>query len=906
MNHKTAIGILLILIIPVMLCAWADWQSVANQHFRIFFKDGWEDEALKVLKTLEHYRPQMERMTGNTLGRIPFTIEDMGNMPNGYTDIYGERIALFAYPPTTDDLAVGEDWWQMVSCHEYLHMLQINMVSGTPAILRNLFGNIFYPNLFQPSWMTEGITVYGESKLSPYAGRMNGGTYPSMITTLAKKGKFPSPTKAAYYSYDTPQATYYTYGGAFYQYLTKTYGDDKLALLFDLTSSSTWSYSSFLLPNLHLDKSFTVVFGKPVSELWADWQAYEATKAFQLPEQALTSNGWFKSDLKHYRGKLYYVDGSAVKKGPSSSFFGYKLRSIDIADISSVKSKNPERNPFGDGVKAHIVIAQNSDFPAGYAFQQNNLLYTRLEWKRGFVNSEADGYGSVVELWQQSLQTGVKKKLFVGQLRAFLPMQDGSILISTDNKTHTRSILSRLEPVTGRTSVLYETEGLIFSMHEYGKNLILGYKPPWRNNGIYLYETSSKRLSPVINTPFFMSPVAVKGDSLLFNAVFDNTYNAYILNLRNNNCYRISNISDIRTPVLMDNGKLYFISLNDKGYEVYQDVQRITSYKWPGDEIPRPPLSTGSRITSYTRQGKQSAYLSNIGHLLLPRIARIPIINGTQDSLAIGAILAGKDAVGDFPLWMAQIIYDTYRDKILFGISLSNHFFRPLKQEISYSSDEENTLSSNQYVFLYNSRNYGLSNIYSGFSYFTKNDFERKVLTPYLGMNFRFSNTRFSIRQSIPLETEDLLASDRTRTGWQTSLQLHQQMPLTSEIKTSALFANDPDADNTEVFGSIRGYNEKFTSNRGALIQTSWYKPLFKIREGIWSPQIYLEDIHLGLFYDTAIPSDKNEGRTTYGYGVELLAEIGLAYNFMLNAGVRFSRNDLQEDRIEVILNTLF
>jgi hypothetical protein len=889
----------LILVLPLFLHAWADWQSISSAHFRIYFRDEWAAEAEKLIGTLEYNRPLMESMTGNAKGVIPFTIQDMGNIANGYTDPVGTRISVFAYPPTSDELAVGEDWWQMVACHEYLHELQIARASGTPALLRLLFGNIFYPHLWQPAWMTEGITVYGESQFSRYAGRLNGGTYPSIISALAMKGKLPSPTKASYNSQDTPLASHYTFGGAFYDYLTRTYGKDRLAQLFDYTSSSTWSYSSVLLPNLYLDKAFATVFGKDVASLWTDWQAYEAAKVFTLPDNPLTSSGWHKSDLKYHAGKLYYVDAISIKTGPSSSFMNYRLCSLDLDSGVAANSAKPA-----------TVVLQNTEFPAGYAFAGSYLYYTSSQWQRGFDNVDYDGLGSVTQLWKKDLQTGQRTRLFSGMIRAFCPLQDDSVLMSLDNATHSGSSLVRLQSGTQNVETLYETSGLISAILPRGGNYILGLKMPWRNNGIYLFESASRRLTPVLNTPYYAFPVSVDGDNLVFNATFEGLYRGYIMNLRTNQVQRLTGYSDVRSPVMLPSGQTAFISINDKGNDIYLAQTQYNQFTLPpvipvstSQKAPGQPRST---TVPLVRNGHASTYLTNLGHLLLPRIVHLPILLGTGDSLAVGAILMGNDAVGDFPLWTAQVIYDTYREKLMYGIGLENNFFQPVKHIVSYTNDEEQSFTSRQYAGLYHSRNYGLSSVYAGFAFNTKQDFSRKIWTPFVQADFTYPYTNLTLKGFLPYETTDFLPSDRERSGWQAFAQLHQQLPLHSEIKAMALFANDPDADSDEVFGRIRGYDKDFEVNQGAVIQTSWYKPLLKIRQGLWAPQIYLEDISGGLFYDLAL-TERKDIASQHAYGAELIAELGVAYNYALNLGVRYGFNvEKDQGQVDIIFGTLF
>ena len=92
--------VLIILFLPLLLPAWISYESISNPYFKIFYRKGWESAALNLLQTMEYYRPYVERLTGNQMGQIPFVIEDMGNIVNGYTNPVGIKIAVFAYPPS--------------------------------------------------------------------------------------------------------------------------------------------------------------------------------------------------------------------------------------------------------------------------------------------------------------------------------------------------------------------------------------------------------------------------------------------------------------------------------------------------------------------------------------------------------------------------------------------------------------------------------------------------------------------------------------------------------------------------------------------------------------------------------------------------------------------------------------
>ncbi len=122
--------IVVIILIPLGIFALADYKTVATDNFTVYYRDGWEVEALKILQVMEDSRPYVEELTGNKVGNTPIVLENMGNEVNGYVNLFGPKIALFAYPPSSDILSNGQDWWQLVGTHEYIHRTQMTVCIG--------------------------------------------------------------------------------------------------------------------------------------------------------------------------------------------------------------------------------------------------------------------------------------------------------------------------------------------------------------------------------------------------------------------------------------------------------------------------------------------------------------------------------------------------------------------------------------------------------------------------------------------------------------------------------------------------------------------------------------------------------------------------------------------------------
>ncbi|MBW6513279.1 MAG: hypothetical protein K0B87_00765 [Candidatus Syntrophosphaera sp.] len=881
---------LLMVMAPLLLSAWANYTTLSTPDFEVYFRKGWETEAKNILQALEFSRPYVESLTGHRPARVPVVLSDMGIMVNGYANPVGAKMGLFAYPPSSGELALGEDWWQFVGVHEYIHMAQMTRTSGEPALLRALFGNILYPNLYQPMWMTEGITVYGESQLSEYTGRLNSGTYPAIINALAREGRLPSPGKACYYSHSDPLGNYYVYGSSFHQYLSDTYGEDKFAVLYGETSASLTSYLNPLSSSLSLDRSYKTAFGKSVSELWSDWQAQTIDRSTPLPKQKLTEDGWTKKGLTHHNGALYYIQRKTAKTGPSSGFSSYRLMRL---------------NGLSAKASAEVVIEQGSDFTAGYQISGNKLYYSRSEFKPGYANNDFDGLGIITEVWVQDLSRGNRKKLFAGPIRAFCHLGGNRFLVAEDDETHQNTKLYEISGSAPRKTLRGTLDHLVGTIHASQGRIFVTARRFWQNNSIYELNLNTLALTPLVNTASLETVSWVGGNDLAFNAVYDGKNGAYIYKLDSGEIQRLAGFSEIKDAVEV-RGKTYFLSINAQGYDVYQDPLKLQSFSLPqaktaGPSYTRLSASSSRVLNKYPIQA--GSYAKNIGHMLWPRLYRFPYIDATDkngdgelDELIVGVQMAGTDVVGDFPMWYATVLYDVKNEDWGFNLGLENNFFSPVKHTLEYSDLDGKSLKSVQYVPLLRRQNYGLTEARAGFGFTASENMARQVWDPFVGLNFAARGARLQTKNSLLIET------DKDRLGWQGLANLRWKAPLSTEFRHSVFAAHDPKADPDEVFAPMRGYESDWNQTRGVQLSNSWYAPILKIRDGIWNPNIYIEDVNLGLFYDHAFPGDKVDSNVRYSYGAELIAEFSLLYNFSLNLGVRYSQNKEGEELVALIL----
>jgi len=856
----------------------------------IYYRKPMELEAHHLLQTLEHYRPFVEELTGNKRKNIPILIEDMGNSANGFANPIGNTIAVFSHFPTDGELAFMEDWWTEVGVHEYIHIMQMTRESGLPKALRILFGNVMHSNIFMPMWMIEGITVYGESQLSEHSGRLNGGVYPAINRSLAKFNKLPSPAKAAYYSLDTPHAHYYIFGGSFFDYLSETYGEQEFSRFYEINGGLFGAYFSPFFPAWGIDRSAKKVYGKSLPMLWKDWIEDEKWLArdYRLPQQYLSKDGWNKRWLQKSGENLIYEDSRVIKTSLDNSFYGSRLIRFD-----------PKTG------RKEVLLRQSEEFPAGYQLQGDLLFYSRREQKYGYGNNNMMGYGTYTQLMMKDLNSKGSRTLFQGDLRAFEVRHDGRIVIARDLE-HGRGselLLLNTSKEGAVPTCLLKTDYLIHGIFHYGERLFVNARKYWQNSSIYEVDLEGQTLTPFLDTPRREAITSIDDKYIYFTANYDDFLASYAYDLNQNETFRIDG-SDFMSDAVLDetDNVAYYLSLSDKGYELSSNRKQLFPYKhrqFTASSPPQPSVWQSSFKTDTKSADdyipgqniRKGNYFDNLKHLIVPRMGRSPIILAEEDSIAVGASLYGNDVVGHFPYWELSLLYDFYHKDFKLDVSLENTLLKPLHHSLYYTSLNEHVLISDQYLYLFNRLNYGLSSIKSGISFETRESYTRKIWNPYLDFTFNFPELKSFHRLMGKVESTDFTSSDRKRNGVQTIHDFVVQVFNSADLRSRIHLAYDPDADKDEVFSSLRGYSDGMQARSGLKLQNTLSTILFKVRKGTWNPQFYLEDVGGGLFFDFAAPK-KGEGESQmYSAGLELKAETSFAFLASVNIGFRIAIN---------------
>ncbi|HEY0994821.1 MAG TPA: hypothetical protein VGD77_02400, partial [Gemmatimonadaceae bacterium] len=174
-------------------------------------------------------------------------------------------MVIYANPPVdAGALRFNDDWLQLVVTHELTHIFHLDRSRGIWRLAQGVFGRapFLFPNVYSPAWLTEGLAVYYETRLTG-SGRLAGTEHRMIARAAAAAGHLP---RLDQLSLGTPRFPMgnaaYAYGSLFIDYLAQRGGVGAVRSLVER--------SSVQLVPIVLSSS-RGAFGVGFRQAWKDW-----------------------------------------------------------------------------------------------------------------------------------------------------------------------------------------------------------------------------------------------------------------------------------------------------------------------------------------------------------------------------------------------------------------------------------------------------------------------------------------------------------------------------------------------------------------------------------------------------------------------------------------------------------
>jgi hypothetical protein len=295
-----------------------DWRTLKTQHFYVHFSSATESLARRIAADAELAYAQLSREMHPPRGMIDVVVSDDVDLSNGSaTPTPTNRIIVYANPPISESaLRYTNDWAQMVITHELTHIFHLDRSRGVWALGQKVFGRaeLLFPNTYSPSWLTEGLAVYEESKLTG-AGRIEGSEH-RMIARAFAIDHFPA---IGNLSLAQPRFPFgesaYSFGSLFVDYLAKTQGQSDVGVFVDKSAANLIPY----LINTPAKQSF----GESFSRGWKKYSDSVVRSVAGAPEEPLENWRQLTRDGVFVFAPRWLSDSSIVYSGtPGRETFG--------------------------------------------------------------------------------------------------------------------------------------------------------------------------------------------------------------------------------------------------------------------------------------------------------------------------------------------------------------------------------------------------------------------------------------------------------------------------------------------------------------------------------------------------------------------------------------------------------
>ncbi|MCA9545183.1 MAG: PD40 domain-containing protein, partial [Myxococcales bacterium] len=173
-------------------------------------------------------------------------------------------------------------WLRLLIFHEYVHILQLDNISGLPTLINAILGRTAAPNQNMPSFNLEGGAVWAESFTSQ-RGRIRSALFRGTLRAQALAGRLHDPSAVIHAPLDWPGANvWYMYGGHFHAWLAKARDPHAPARYHD-------AFSDELIP-FGLNNALRAATGDSWVALYRAWQAH-LTATARAEADALRAQG---------------------------------------------------------------------------------------------------------------------------------------------------------------------------------------------------------------------------------------------------------------------------------------------------------------------------------------------------------------------------------------------------------------------------------------------------------------------------------------------------------------------------------------------------------------------------------------------------------------------------------------
>ena len=260
------------------------WFTIATPHFRVHFTKGTEVLARRAAAAAERAYANLATELAPPRGLIDVVLTDATDASNGAATTFPRNHVIIQARPPVDQTSLEsyDDWMVLVLQHEVTHVFQLDRSLGWWGLAQHIFGRnpVLFPGNYTPSWLTEGLAVYYESRFTS-GGRLDGTYQYDIARAAALEHAVPSLDELSLLTSRYPYGqTPYVYGAFIFDDMSRHHGPASVPRFIHKLSKEP-------VPFL-LDYVAQQSFGESFSHAWKAWRDSVIRNAPPTP----TINDW--------------------------------------------------------------------------------------------------------------------------------------------------------------------------------------------------------------------------------------------------------------------------------------------------------------------------------------------------------------------------------------------------------------------------------------------------------------------------------------------------------------------------------------------------------------------------------------------------------------------------------------
>lgn len=320
------------------------WLTLRTPHFRIHFTPALTPFGRRAANDAEWAYANLSTVLTRPRGVIDIVITDAVDGSNGAATVFPRNhIVIQARPPVdASSLESYDDWLRLVLQHELTHIFHLDRARGIWRLGQDIFGRnpLLFPNEYSPSWLTEGLAVYYESKFTS-GGRLDGTFQDALARAAAREHALPPVDALSLISSRYPGGTgTYAYGSFLVDKLAHERGDAGVRKFVESSSAQ-------LIP-FRLDHVAKGAFGESFTDAWRTWRdsVNRATTSGVMPSSSWRPlpDGGRTVAYPRWRGDsvLYVADNGKESMGLYSMSMSGAVHRLDRRNSLDANATGPD------------------------------------------------------------------------------------------------------------------------------------------------------------------------------------------------------------------------------------------------------------------------------------------------------------------------------------------------------------------------------------------------------------------------------------------------------------------------------------------------------------------------------------------------------------------------------------